>query len=94
VHHYAMDGHVHKMQRMVRKTYNSNLNFCITNLFNYVLQKKHIGVDPYYFDVWEPAHQGNADAVERLVTISFYSYATFVIFILNSIFCMTDIWRS
>jgi hypothetical protein len=36
-----------------------------------VLQKKCTGVKPHYFDVWEPAHQGNADAVERLLTISF-----------------------
>jgi hypothetical protein len=27
------------------------LNFCVTNLFNYVLQKKRTGVDPHYFDV-------------------------------------------
>jgi hypothetical protein len=59
-----------------------------------VLQKKHTGVDPHYFVVWEPTHQGNADAVEGLVTISFYSYTIFIIFILNSIFCRTDIQRS
>jgi hypothetical protein len=35
----------------------------------------------------------NTDAVERLVSISFYSYAIFVMFILNSIFGTTDIWR-
>jgi hypothetical protein len=65
----------------------SILNFCVTNLVNSMLQKKRTGVDPHYFDVWEPAHQGNTDAVKRLVTISLYSYAIFVIFILNSIFC-------
>jgi hypothetical protein len=59
-----------------------------------MLQKKRTGVDPHYFDVWEPAHQGNTDGAERLVTISFYSYAIFVIFILNSIFDRTDIQRS
>jgi hypothetical protein len=59
-----------------------------------VLQKKCTRVDPYYFDVWEPAHQGNADASERLITISSYSYAIFVMFILNSIFYRTDILRS
>jgi hypothetical protein len=69
------------------------LNFCITNLFNSMLRKKCTGVEPHYFDVWELAHQGNVDAVERLVTISFYSYAIFVIFILNSIFCRTGIRR-
>jgi hypothetical protein len=49
---------------------------------------------PHYFDVWQPTHHGNADVVERLVSISFYSYAIFLIFILNSIFCRTDILRS
>jgi glucan phosphoethanolaminetransferase (alkaline phosphatase superfamily) len=72
----------------------SILNFFVTNLFNLVLQKKHTGVDPHYFDVWEPAHQGNTDAAERLVTISFYYYAIFVIFILYSIFCSTNIRRN
>jgi hypothetical protein len=48
-------------------------------------------VEPHYFDVWEPAHEGNADAAKRLVTISSYSYIIFVMFILNSIFCRTDI---
>jgi hypothetical protein len=59
-----------------------------------VLQKASTGVDPHYFDVWQPAHHDNADAVERLVSSSFYSYAIFVTFILNSIFFRTDIWRS
>jgi hypothetical protein len=58
-----------------------------------MLQKKCTGVHPHYFDVWEPTHQGNADVAERLVTISFYSYAIFVVFILNSIFHRTDIQR-
>jgi hypothetical protein len=35
-----------------------------------------MGVEPHYFDAWEPTHQGNADVVERLVTISSYSYAS------------------
>jgi hypothetical protein len=50
--------------------------------------------DIHYLDVWQPAHQGNADTVEMLVSISFYSYTIFVTFILNSIFCMTYIRRS
>jgi hypothetical protein len=70
------------------------LNFCIPNLLNSVLQKKCTGVKPHYFDVWEPAHQGDADAAERPVTISFYSYTIFIIFILNSIFCRNAIRRS
>jgi hypothetical protein len=72
----------------------SILNFCVTNIFNFVLQKISTGVDPHYLDVWQPAHQSNAEATERLVSISFYSYAIFIIFILNSIFCMTNIRRS
>jgi hypothetical protein len=58
-----------------------------------MLQKKCTGVEPHYFDVWEHAHQGNVDATERLVNINFYSYAIFVIFILNSIFYRTGIRR-
>jgi hypothetical protein len=50
--------------------------------------------DPHYLDVWQPAHHDNADAMERLVSISFNSYAIFVMLILNSIFCRTDIWMS
>jgi hypothetical protein len=94
VHHYGMDGHVCKMQRMVRKTHNLILNFCLTNLFNFVLRKKCTGVDPHYFDVWEPAYQGNADVAERQVTSSFYSHAIFVMLILNSIFYRTDVRMS
>jgi hypothetical protein len=70
------------------------LKFCVPNLLNSVLQKKRTGVEPHYFDIWEPAHQGNAGVEEGLVTISFYSYAIFVIFILNSIFCRNAIRRS
>jgi lipopolysaccharide/colanic/teichoic acid biosynthesis glycosyltransferase len=70
------------------------LNFCITNLFNSVLQKANTRVDPHYLTVRQPAHQGNAEVVKRLVSISFYSYAIFVTFILNLIFCRTNIRRS
>jgi hypothetical protein len=59
-----------------------------------MLQKASTGVNPHYFDVRQPAHHGNADAAERLVNSSFYSYAIFVMFILNLIFCGTDIRRS
>jgi hypothetical protein len=71
--------------------------FCVTNLFimlNSLLQKASTGVDPHYLDVWQLAHQGNAEVAEKLVHISFYSYAIFVTFVLNSIFCRTDIQRS
>jgi hypothetical protein len=47
--------------------------------------------NPHYFDVWQPAHHDNADVTERLISSSFYSYAIFITFILNSIFCKTDI---
>jgi hypothetical protein len=90
VHRYGTDGHIRKTQRMVKKTH----NFCVTNLLNSVLQKKRTGVESHYFDVWEPAHQGDADAAERLVIISFYSDVIFIIFILNSIFCRSAIWSS
>jgi hypothetical protein len=94
VRRYDMDGHVRIMQRMVRRLIISILNYCVTNLFNSVLQKKCTGVEPHYFVVWEPAHQGNVDAVERQVTISSYSYEICVMFIPKSIVCRTDIRRS
>jgi hypothetical protein len=74
-----------------------NSKFCVTNLFimlNFVLQKASTGADPHYLDVWQPAHQGNADTAEKLVSISFYSYAIFVTSVLNSILCWSDIQRS
>jgi hypothetical protein len=40
----------------------SVLNFCETNLFNFVFQRKCTGVQSHYFDVWEPTQQGNPDA--------------------------------
>jgi hypothetical protein len=63
-------------------------------MLNFVLQKASTGADPHYLDVWQPAHQGNVDAAEKLVSISFYSYAIFVTSVLNSILYRTDIWRS
>jgi hypothetical protein len=50
------------------------------NLFialDYVLQKKSTVVDPHYLDVWAPAHEGDAAAIEKLVSNNFY--ASFVI---------------
>jgi hypothetical protein len=72
----------------------SILNFCVTNIFNFVLQKASTGVEPHYLDVWQPAHQGNVEVAERLISISFYSYAIFHTLILRSIFCGTNIRRS
>jgi hypothetical protein len=75
----------------------SFLKFCISNLFiilNSVLKKASTEVDPHYLDVWHPAHQGNADVAKKLVSISLYSYTLFVISVLNSIFCRTNIRRS
>jgi hypothetical protein len=63
-------------------------------MLNSVLQKASTGANPHYLDVWQPAHQGNAKAAEKLVSISFYSYTIFVTCVLNSIFCRTDIQRS
>jgi hypothetical protein len=65
-----------------------------TNLFNYVLQKASTRADTHYLDVRQPAYQDNVDVAEKLVSISFYSYAIFVMFKQKSIFGRTDIWRS
>jgi hypothetical protein len=56
-----------------------------------VLQKTSTGDDPLYFVVCQAAHHSNADAVERMVSRSFYSYVIFVTFILNSIFYRINI---
>jgi hypothetical protein len=50
--------------------------------------------DPHYLNVWQLAHHVNTDVVERLINCSFYSYAIFVTFILNSIFYRTNIQMS
>jgi hypothetical protein len=48
-------------------------------MFDFVLQKKSVGADPHYLDVWAPAHEGDAAAVEKLVSNHFYHYTSFVI---------------
>jgi hypothetical protein len=48
--------------------------FCVSNLFitlDFVLQKANTRANPHYLDVWQPAHQGNADKGEKLVNINF-----------------------
>jgi hypothetical protein len=40
-----------------------------------MLQKKSTGVDIHYFDVWQPAHKGDAIAAEKLVSNNFKCYA-------------------
>jgi hypothetical protein len=39
-----------------------------------MMQKKSSGVDPHYFDVWLPAHQGDVVVVEKLVSNNFKCY--------------------
>jgi hypothetical protein len=41
-----------------------------------MLQKKSSGVSHHYLDVWLPAHQGDADAGEKLVSNNFKCYDT------------------
>jgi hypothetical protein len=43
VHRYDAYGHVCKTQRMEKRLIISILNFCRTNLFNFVLQKNILG---------------------------------------------------
>jgi hypothetical protein len=59
-----------------------------------VLQKASTAVNPHYFNVGQPAYHDIVDAAERLVSSSFYSYAIFATFILNSILCRNDIRKS
>jgi hypothetical protein len=39
-----------------------------------MLQKKSSGADPHYLDVSLPAHDGDADATEKLVSNNFKCY--------------------
>jgi hypothetical protein len=39
-----------------------------------MLQKKSIRVDSHYLDVWQPAHEGDAVAAEKLVSNNFKCY--------------------
>jgi hypothetical protein len=41
-----------------------------------------------------PAHQGVEDTAGKLVSTNFYSYSSFVISVLNSMFCRIDISRN
>jgi hypothetical protein len=82
VHRYGVDRHIRETHRMVQYSF---------IIVNFVLPKASTGADPHYLDVCQHAHQGNADVAEKMVSISFYSYASFVISVLNSIFCMIDI---
>jgi hypothetical protein len=36
-----------------------------------MLQKKSFGLDPHYLDVWQPAHEDDATAAEKLVSNNF-----------------------
>jgi hypothetical protein len=36
-----------------------------------ILQKKSIGINPHYLDVWQPAHEGDAVATKKLVSNNF-----------------------
>jgi hypothetical protein len=40
-----------------------------------MLQKKSSGVEPHYLDVWFPAHDGDGDATEKLVSNNIKCYA-------------------
>jgi hypothetical protein len=40
-----------------------------------MLRKKSSGVEPHYLDVWFPAHDGDGDAAEKLVSNNIKCYA-------------------
>jgi hypothetical protein len=48
-------------------------------MLDFILQKASTGVNPYYLDIWMPAHQGAYDAAKKLVSTNFYMYSSFVI---------------
>jgi hypothetical protein len=39
-----------------------------------MVQKKSSGVDPYYLDVWLPAHSGDVNVTKKLVSNNFKCY--------------------
>jgi hypothetical protein len=46
-----------------------------------MLQKKSIGVEPHYLDVWLPMHDDDEATAEKLVSINIKCYAKFVIYL-------------
>jgi hypothetical protein len=74
VHHYGADAHVRKTQRLVRYTlslFREVFHINLLIMLDYMLQKNSIGVDHHYLDVWLPAHNGDADAAEKIVSNNF-----------------------
>jgi hypothetical protein len=45
-----------------------------------MLQKKITRVDPHHIGIWQPAHEGDATTVEKLVSNNVYCYTPFVIY--------------
>jgi hypothetical protein len=43
-------------------------------MLDFMLQKNSSGVDPHYLDIWLPAHDGDANAAEKLVSNNFKCY--------------------
>jgi hypothetical protein len=72
-----VDYHVRKTQRMVRYTISLFPKVFRIDLFitlDSMLQKKSSGVQPHYLDVWLPAHDGDADVAEKLVSNNIKCY--------------------
>jgi hypothetical protein len=44
-------------------------------MLDFMLQKKSTGVEPYYLDVWLPAHDDDEATTEKLVRNNIKCYA-------------------
>jgi hypothetical protein len=53
------------------------ISFCINSFkkLDSMLQKKSIGVEPHYLDVWLPAHDDDEATTEKLVSNNIKCYA-------------------
>jgi hypothetical protein len=78
VHHYGVDGHIRKTQRLVRYTlslfsYVFHINFFIT--LDSMLQKESTEVEPHYLNVWLPTQDDDETTAEKLVSNNIKCYA-------------------
>jgi hypothetical protein len=77
VHHYGVNGHVRKTQRLVQYSFSLSVSFRINwgRTLASMLQNKSIMVKPHYLDVWLPAHDDDETMVEKVVCNNITSYA-------------------
>jgi hypothetical protein len=55
-----------------------------------ILWKASTRVELHYLDVWVAMHWDDEASTQKLVSTNFYNYASFVLSMLNSLFCIID----